>query len=439
MNARVLPRKKMIKKLLCDWAKKREAEYRDKHAAKLPSIAFDDIKAVSGYKFKDPKTEQEVETGVVVVRTRTTDKGNPRFHSVVIGFAPGTTDPMAWCGDKAIERLFPEKDNECEFFIKRQTKPDYCCKHIQAALTWIAHNDRIAEDIANGLDSVLPEKMRASIPEPENENEKDAKTVLDAGMPVLFYGPTGSGKSWLAAKLIEKSGRKPFHIHVSDGLEDVDLLQKLIPAGDGKGWKRLPGEIVNAFTTAEKEPVIVLLEEVTRSSKSMRNMLIHVLDRKGSSYQLHNWTSGRHYRVSIDRIQWIATANLGGGYNDANELDPALMRRFGSAIHIDYDTAAERRLLHGMGLEKDLSDKMVSVGSQLRTQFREGRLPRPLDTASILDWGKLVKAGMSPLRAAQRSWVPRVVEIDRHGYPEQGHVSTIEKLIQREIGNEKAK
>lgn len=422
----------MSESLLRDWAAKREPAHRAKHAAKLSAIRLEEIRPIAGYKFRN-ESGDVLEAAAVAVRVATKGEagGADRFHNVVIGLKPGATEPAVWCGDHALKGMFPQEESPCEFWKKAKIQNGYCCKHIQAALTWIANDPGVADETEAKLRSVLPEPQ--SFPEPESEIERDARVTLSAGLPVLFFGPTGSGKSWLAAKLIEKSGRKPFHIHISDGLEDLDLLQKLIPSEDGKGWRRLPGELTQAFSAAQDEPVIVLLEEVTRSSKSLRNMLIHVLDRKGDSYWLHNWTSGRHYKVAIDRIHWIGTANLGAGYSDANEIDPALLRRFGSALMVDYDAVAETRLLNRMGLESGMAASMVSVASQLRTQFREGRLPRPVDTASLLDWGRLIQAGMAPLRAAQCSWINRVAEMDRHGYPEPGHVSVIQELIAKEI------
>jgi hypothetical protein len=95
---------------------------------------------------------------------------------------------------------------------------------------------------------------------------------------------------------------------------------------------------------------------------------------------------------------------------------------------MDYDCAKERTIIEGL-VDKTTAVKVCKVARALREQFRQGRLPYPLDTGSVIEWADVIAKGFDVIKAAELTWLYRVVERDPMGYPEEGQLSAILDIL----------
>ncbi|MDA8106097.1 MAG: AAA family ATPase [Nitrospiraceae bacterium] len=386
------------------------------HRGKIADMYVREMRDVA-VTFKGIKTESPAVVFKVVNKSPASN--GPTLHNVVIGKHPSTGLLTMWCGDSSIVKADGERENKCEFWKKRaQLDPDgYMCKHIVYAYENLDSSKR-AE-----IEERLADTWAAS------DNGERLSLGLKMWKNTFLFGPTGSGKTHELRRLLQENpGYEVCKIHISDGLEDVDVLQKLLPDPEKGGWQRRKGELRVAFDIAQEKKTIVQIEELTRSTRSLRNLLIKALDREGGFYTLHDITTGERIAVKAENILFMATANL--GYSDTSEIDPALARRFPIFIFHDYNVQKEREILEEM-VGAEIAKKLCKIAKEIRAQYRTGRLNCPLDTGSLIEWADAVANGVDIPEAASLTWLFRVVERDNMGYPEAGQLSAIGDLLNR--------
>lgn len=399
------------------------SRYADDHRGKTDHMRLREKKLVS-VKFRDVESESDA-VCFKIINSNPSTLGSATLHNVVIGKKPGESFFRMWCGDTKIAKEDGEKEDRCNFWQNHNKNGEsisYACKHMVHVL------DNIGERGRREVEQMLSPFSQPSFP------HDNLGFIMDLWEPAFIYGPTGSGKSHEVRRMVKKYTEANPDVHVSkiritDALEDVDALQKILPATneDGSGTlKRIVGEMRKVFDIARNQKSILILEELTRSSRPFRNLLIHALDQNDGDYELHDITTGETIQVPVENLLYIATANL--AYSDTSALDPALARRFTFNIFYDYDTGKEAKLLRER-VDKKTADKMQRITKTVRDQYRNGILPCPLDTGSLIKWADIVKKGLDLKDAAFKTWVFRVVDKDSLGYPEQGQLDGIVKLF----------
>ena len=391
------------------------ARHTPEHSAKLGSLYVRDHKLVD-VTFKGEPAEQPAICYKVV--NKASSSGGPSLHNVLISLHPKKKVFTVWCGDTSVAKQDKEVESPCEFwrkFGKAGEDTGYACKHVVYVLKQLRAGER------RQVEEMLGQALHSS------RGGEGVGIALKLGKSALVYGPTGSGKTHLVRECLrEHPDLHVCRIHVTDGIEDVDLLQKLLPDPETKSWRRVPGELRTAFDLAGERRVAVVLEELTRSSRSLRNLLIKAMDREAGRYTLHDITTSERISVPAENMVFLATANL--GYSDTSALDPALARRFPLCVFMDYDAAKERTIIEGI-VDRNTAIKVCNVARAVREQFRQGRLPYPLDTGSVIEWADVISRGFDAIRAAELTWLYRVVEKDAMGYPEEGQLSAILDIL----------
>lgn len=352
----------------------------------------------------------------VVFKCKNNDNGH--LHNVVVSVHPTQKNISMWCSDTSIVAMDGEPEGKCEFWQKRQSsKRNYMCKHMVYVYNQPSFKSHCEDEL------VIPAPMESFvIPE-------IAEKILPLWKNTLIYGPTGSGKTHMVREMLKVADAEVFRINITDGYEDVDALQKLVPTPDGKGWNRLEGELVKAFKSARERRVIVSLEELTRSSRSFRNLLIKAMDQEEDQFILHDITTGERIEVPANNLMFVATGNI--NHADTSELDPALARRFPICLFQDYNVTEETKLLAARS-SYQMADTLMKITIKVREQYQTGILPAPLDTGSLIHWCDVIEAGFSLIEAAKMTWLYRIVEKDSHGYPESGQIEAITNLFPKE-------
>ena len=152
---------------------------------------------------------------------------------------------------------------------------------------------------------------------------KTIKTIipsLPAEIAILMRGPTGVGKSHVAAGLAKEMGL-PF----------IDVRGSTMQEGDVIGYPDLEAMKTSGVSTmvlpawfirATKEPCVLMLDELNRAMPGvMQGFFQVVLDR-----HLGNDVDGMPVTLHPE-TRIIAAVNAGNEY-DVNDMDPALLRRF---------------------------------------------------------------------------------------------------------------
>jgi len=395
---------------------------------------------IKDYMWKDIESKQQAKTVVLYAIVENTR--NKHRHVAVLGrnpFKKLSKDAFAvWCGDKELKAKFGLTDY-CNFWKKNRD-----CKHTKFFLHKLKqqyiHTNELKASFEEFVVAIAEREQLKSCSSRQKQQkscssrQQEIKTILNLGLPALIVGPTGSGKTYTILKeLIEEKKKQKLDfsvINLSSGIEDIDLLAKYIPTPDGK-WEVRDGELWKAFKEAsQSKKYVIVLEELTRATPKALNMLVKAMDGVGTNYILQNFVTGEEIRVPKNKLQFIATANLGSSYAGTEELDPALMRRFLICRFWDYDKETERSILQKLLKDKTLVNKLLKFAESQRNGYRQGEFPYPLDTGTLRKWVEVkIQLGVSFWNAFEMTALYRLVNRDSCGYPDKEQVESLKKMM----------
>ena len=148
-------------------------------------------------------------------------------------------------------------------------------------------------------------------------------------MNLLFYGPSGTGKSELARYMANRLDRKIICKRISD------LQSKYVGEGE-KNIKR-------AFQEAESEEAVLIIDEA--------DSLLFSRDRAKHSWEI-SFTN--EFLTQMERYKGILVCTT----NRLDDLDAASLRRFNHKIGFDYLTSKGNLLFYDLLLQPLCSDKI---------------------------------------------------------------------------------
>ncbi len=326
-----------------------------------------------------------------------------------------------WCGDVYCERELGYEENEC-YQKKGRTK---VCHHMAAVAGVLLNDQREAEEVEKRLNPDFQPKSSVS--------SSEFDIAYEMKLPMLLYGVTGAGKSHSVLEFVKKlQSENPevefFQINMSSGLEDIDLLAKMIPDPESGKWTIRDGELWRAFKTATQKPVIILIEELTRSTKSARNLFLKAMDSVSGKYHLQNFVTGESVEVPVENIWWVATANI--GYSDTEEVDPALMRRFLITKFVDYDLEKEKKIVAEiLGNEEEAEKIIEKIVKPIRKAYESGQIPYPIDTGTLKVFATLYHRTGDLMKSAQMTFMYRIVDVDSSGKPSEEQIQLLTDIV----------
>ena len=382
-----------------------------------------EIGKVENYLWRSASETREIP---LVYFFRVKNVHNDHYHNVVLTLKDNQW--YMWCGDKEIQKMGYE-ESYCVSWRNKSTKCKHCKQVAYNLLNRIPDTDKIEEELlkANGI-----------TPDDTPKTKTVSKDVLRIGfekkLPTLLYGRTGAGKSHSIFQLIkqlkeEGEDFEVFQINMSSGVEDIDLIAKILPNPKEKSWITLDGELKKAFLTAKEKPVIVFIEELTRASKSARNLLLKAIDPVSGYYTLFDFVKGETISVPTDRIWFVATANL--NYSDTDDIDPALLRRFVLTKYVDYDTQAEKEMLIQILNDEELVENTLKMAQAIRRLYERGEIAQPIDTSSLKVFAELYKEIKDPELVAEMTFLFRIVDVDATSAPSKEQIETLREVIKK--------
>jgi MoxR-like ATPase len=243
---------------------------------------------------------------------------------------------------------------------------------------------------------------------------------------ILYYGPTGTGKSFVWEKaMIElnriasdaevAAGREPlppfdannypYFVQGSGGLEDIDFTGQAILDKEGhRHWVDGP------LTRAMQDGVRFKCEELNRLPGAMLNVLLGAMD------------YGRIYIPALGKMVVAAPgfavdamANIGREYTATEDIDPAVMRRFQIKIAFDFlEAPLEVKLLRSRHpkLTPEQAETLVRIANTIREAHENGSGSVDVDLyvspSALLNCAELVADGVPMLEAVELTWLADV-------------------------------
>lgn len=226
-----------------------------------------------------------------------------------------------------------------------------------------------------------------------------ALSYLEAGYPVHFSGPTGTGKTSMALYVAERLGQPVVLIHGDEEYGSSDLVGGV----HGYRFNKVVDNFIhsvlkteenvrkqwvdNRLTTACKHGFTLIYDEFNRSRPEANNALLSILEEK--VLELAN--VGEPYLKVNPKFKALFTSNP-GEYAGVHNTQDALIDRMVTMKLGHFNRDAEIAITQAKsGLTLELAEKVVTIVRDLREQNGNHR---PTVRASIMIARVVVQRGL---------------------------------------------
>ena len=176
----------------------------------------------------------------------------------------------------------------------------------------------VAQRNADLKDIIVPETV-----------ERNARTALAVGKPIVFYGPTGTGKTYFAKQLALETC-VDYEVHTATPTwTPADITGSIQPEADDDGditYRRQAGCVSRGIQEAERlgDNYAVIIDEITRADISQVFGPLYTAIEDDEQVIFRD-DDGNGLTLTDD-LKLICTMNMSD--RTVNELDNAITRRF---------------------------------------------------------------------------------------------------------------
>ena len=245
----------------------------------------------------------------------------------------------------------------------------------------------IAEEVQKALRKVKMPRQGASTITIKAPVGKDVKVeglvhkqfkkvlqLVSQRIPTLLVGPSGAGKTHLAAQVAEAVKARAFSaISCSVGMSEGHVQGWLLPTGDGGKFEYEK----SAFIDIVENGGVFLIDEIDSADENML-VILNMLLSNGRMY-VPQRTKNPEVVMHEDCIILAAANTFGNGadaqYVGRNQLDAATLDRFRvGMVFIDYDTDVEAALC---------DPDILEWGHAIRANIAEHGIRRIMSTRTM--------------------------------------------------------
>ena len=252
---------------------------------------------------------------------------------------------------------------------------------------------------------------------------------------ILLIGESGTAKT-LAARSVAKVLNRPLEIIHCGSSQDARAT--LI---GNTTYKKEIGTIfhksifVKAITT---ENMVVLLDELSRATHDMMNILMPVTDPTQRTLRLDEDENSTLIKVA-NGVSFIATANIGNSYTATKVLDKAIIRRFPLKLEMPILNGDELYQLFSI-LQPSMSqehEKMAKVLTNIsddlisQCKMEDAKISSCISTANMVEMFYLMLSGFTIQEIAEAAIYPEFSD-DGGSDSERAFCKAI---LQKYIGN----
>ena len=219
----------------------------------------------------------------------------------------------------------------------------------------------------------------------------------------LFTGPSGTGKTELVLTACRKLGL-PCHVYDMGSMYD--------PVSEMLGVHRISPDGASVFDYASftqdiQEEGVILLDELSRATPAVNNILLPCLDSRRALPVEMAGTKDRRSIPVHPKCRFVATANIGAEYTGTNMMDRALMDRF-FPVELSYMPAEHEVavLVKRYGISRADALNIVNTAGAVRSNYEKEELGTTLSTRETLRAARMVAAGYPAVTAMELTFLP---------------------------------
>jgi len=223
----------------------------------------------------------------------------------------------------------------------------------------------------------------------QDHNKKLLKVAIEKDFPILLIGETGTAKT----TIIREQAIAQKHDWIRFNLTGETTVDEFVGKYELEGGKTVWRDGI--LLQAMKKGQWLIVDEVNVALPEILFVLHSLLD--DDKFVVVASHAGEVIRPEKG-FRFFATMNPVDEYAGTKELNKAFQSRFPMVLHLDYpDNKVETRIVTDKsGVPETTAVKMADVANAIRKLKKEEKIFYTCSTRDLIQWGKLISAGLKP-------------------------------------------